>query len=34
MAEMSPTDVMALTRDGEFGGSYMWIIVLFALIFG
>jgi uncharacterized protein YoxC len=34
MAEMSPTEVMALTRDNEFGGSYMWIIVLFALIFG
>ena len=31
---MSPTEVMALTRDGDFGGSYMWIIVLFALIFG
>lgn len=34
MADMSPTEVMALTRDNEFGGSYMWIIVLFALIFG
>jgi len=34
MAEMSPTEVMALTRDNDFNGSYMWIIVLFALIFG
>ncbi len=31
---MSPTEVMALTRDNDFNGSYMWIIVLFALIFG
>lgn len=31
---MSPTEVMALTRDSDFSGSYMWIIVLFALIFG
>lgn len=32
---MSPTEVMALTRDSDgFGGNYIWIIVLFALIFG
>ena len=35
MADMSPTEVMALTRDSDdFGGNYIWIIVLFALIFG
>ena len=37
MADMSPTEVMALTRDNEgwgTGGGWMWIIVLFALIFG
>lgn len=38
MADMSPTEVMALTRDGDGwgcgNGGWMWIIVLFALIFG
>ena len=34
MADMTLSDIAALNRNDDWGGGYMWIIVLFALIFG
>ena len=34
MDSMSPADLRAVTHDDDFGGSWMWIIVLFLFMFG